>query len=114
MKRLVEFPLEGGGSAIVEVDEPAPPGTRPASRAGKVDEEASQTFEASLDRVKPLSAALIGRMRDLAEPPDEIAIQFGVKLSGSLGAIIASASGEANYSVTLKWQRPKADVGASA
>ena len=47
MKRLVEFPLEEGGSIVVEVDEPESGGT---VRAGREDtiEKAKETFEQGL------------------------------------------------------------------
>jgi hypothetical protein len=32
-------------------------------------------------------------------------VEFGIKLSGEVGAILAKASGEANISVTLKWEK---------
>ena len=48
MKRLIEFPLEEGGSIVVEVDEPAPEGgVVRAARPGEVAAKAGQTFEAT-------------------------------------------------------------------
>jgi NTP-dependent ternary system trypsin peptidase co-occuring protein len=41
----------------------------------------------------------------MAEPPDEIAIEFGVKLSADVGAIIARTGGEANFKISLRWQK---------
>jgi hypothetical protein len=34
-----------------------------------------------------------------------VEVKFGIKMSGELGAIIASGSGEVNYEITLKWKR---------
>ena len=44
MKRLVEFPLEEGGSIVVEIDEPETGGTVRAGREDKI-EKARETFE---------------------------------------------------------------------
>jgi Trypsin-co-occurring domain 1 len=36
--------------------------------------------------------------------PEEIEMEFGFSLSAGAGVIIASASTEANYRVTLRWK----------
>jgi len=59
MKRLIEFPLQDGGSIVVEVDEPASEGgvTR-AARPGEIAARASQTFEAALERIQPAAGII--------------------------------------------------------
>lgn len=107
MKRLIEFPLEAGGSIVVEVDEPEPEGgVVRVARPGEVAEQARETFEAALERLKPASNAIIGKLRSLSDPPDEVSVEFGLKMNAQLGAVvIASAGAEANYKVTLTWKR---------
>ena len=106
MKRLIEFPLEEGGSVWVEVDEPEPPGgVVRAARPTEMMTKASQTFEEALDRIRPAADVLIAKLRGLSDPPDEMAVQFGLKLSAEAGAVVAAASAEANYTVTLTWKR---------
>ncbi len=104
MKRLIEFPVQAGGQLLVEVDEPESPGGMVrAARPGEVAEQAQQTFEDALDKIKPAAQAIITKLQGLHDAPDEIAVEFGVKLSASAGAFIASAGVEANYKVALKW-----------
>ena len=107
MKRLVEFPLEDGSTIMVEVDEPERAGgTTRVSRGGeKTVEKANQSFEAALDKVKPTANAVISKLRDLYDPPDEISVEFGLKLSAKAGVFLAAAGVEANYKVTLKWKK---------
>ena len=107
MKRLIEFPLEAGGSIVIEVDEPEPEGgVVRVARPGEVAEQARETFEAALERLKPASNAIIGKLRSLSDPPDEVSVEFGLKMNAQLGAVvIASAGAEANYKVTLTWKR---------
>jgi hypothetical protein len=38
--------------------------------------------------------------------PEEIALEFGVKVSGEVGWFFAKASGEASINVTLTWRKP--------
>jgi hypothetical protein len=103
MKRLIEFPLQDGGSMVVEVDEPAPEGVVKAARPGEVAARAKETLEDALDKIKPAAQAVVTRLRELHDAPDEIGVEFGIKLSAEAGAFVASAGVEANYKVTLKW-----------
>lgn len=53
MKHLIEFPLEDGGTILVEVEVPEAPGMVPAARgAAEVVQKAGQTFEAALDKIR--------------------------------------------------------------
>ena len=106
MKRLIEFDLEDGGSILVEVEEPEG-AVVPAARAGGVPEKARQTFEAALEKIKPAAGTIIAKLRGLSDPPDEVGVEFGLKLSAEAGAFVASAGTEANYKVTLTWKREK-------
>jgi hypothetical protein len=112
VKRLVEFPLEGEGTILVEVDEPEPKGgVVQAGRPGEIAVRASQTFEAALERIKPAAGAIIVKLRGLANPPDEVEVEFGLKLSAEAGAFIASAGTEANFTVKLTWEREERGNG---
>ncbi len=107
MKRLVEFPLEDGSNIWVEVDEPEGAGwnERVSRRGDKTVEKANQSFEKALDKVKPTANAVISKLRDLSYSPDEITVEFGLKFNAKAGAVLAAAGIEANYKVTLKWNK---------
>ncbi len=108
MKRLIEFPLEGGGSIVVEVEEPEGLGTVPVSRKGAgVPERAQKSFEEALEGIRPAAQVLIAKLRGLHDPPDEIEVEFGLKMNAEAGAIVAAAGVEANYKVKLTWKREK-------
>lgn len=104
--RLVEFPLQDGGTVLVQVDE-APPGpaTRGLGNRHVVTEQAQQTFEDAIARIQPAAQALISRLRALTDAPDEVGVEFGLELSAEAGAFIASASTTANFKVSLAWHR---------
>jgi Trypsin-co-occurring domain 1 len=105
MKRFVEFPLEGGGSVLVETDAP---GSGPVTRGGPADavERAAQTFESTLHSVRDAARTLLEQMHDLPRQPESVQVQFGVKLSGKLGAVLTTVSGEANFVLQMTWNRP--------
>ena len=105
MKRLVEFPLEDGTTIIVEVDEPETEGVVRAGRADEIVKKVQYTFEEALNRVKPAAETIIAKLRDLSSAPDQVEVEFGLKLSAEAGAFFASASAEANFVITLSWSR---------
>lgn len=112
MKRLVEFPLEDGSIVLIESDEPEAKG--PIVRGigpREMAERAEQTFESALGRIKPVAGAVIAKLRDLSDPPEQVEIEFGIKLGAKAGAFITSADAEATFKVTLTWKRaPKENV----
>jgi hypothetical protein len=118
VKRLVEYRIdpEGKQTVVVEVDEPLE--ETGEERAGflswKSPTPASEDLEGSFDRITPAANLLMSKLRGLAERPDEATIEFGVKLTGTAGAILASAGVEANFNVTLTWKRHETSAtGAS-
>ncbi len=105
MKQWIEFPLEEGGVLVVEVEVPEGAGMVPATRGAETIQKARQTFEAALARLRPAAQAIIRQLRTLHDPPDEIEVEFGLKMHAEAGLVIAAASTEANYKVRLKWER---------
>jgi len=108
MKKLVEFPLESGGTVIVEVNEPSEEGTiERVARFGEVSARANKSLEATLEQITPAAEAILKRFTGLSQLPDEIEVEFGLKLNAEVGAFVASGSIEANYVIKLKWVREK-------
>ena len=116
MQRLVEFPLEGGGSVVVDVGGAGGLGSRETARgnvtrglgAGEVVARTGETFEAAFARIRPAATAAIVGFRTLSDQPQEIEIEFGVQLSADVGAIVAHTAAEANFRVTLRWKPDEA------
>ena len=73
----------------------------------QIVERVGQTFEAALDKVRPAAAVIIEKLQDLSQAPNEIGVEFGIKIGAKGNAFITSADTEANFKVTLKWQANK-------
>jgi Trypsin-co-occurring domain 1 len=101
---LVEVPLRSGDVIAVEVDD-QDAGIVRAARPGEVIATATSSFEAALERLQPMAQTLVDKLGNLAERPDEMGIEFGMKLNVDAGLVIARTSGEANFKVTLQWRR---------
>ena len=48
---------------------------------------------------------MLNQLRDLADSPGEIQVEFAIKLTTDARIIIAKAGAEANFRVNLKWTR---------
>jgi hypothetical protein len=107
MKRLVEFPLDQGGTVLIEIEEPtAGPVTRGVGKdRTALVEAADKSFEDATAAVTPAARSLLARLRAVDGPPDEIGIVFGVQLSAQTGAFIASVAAQANFTVSMTWRR---------
>jgi hypothetical protein len=102
MAYLVEFPIGEGDTITVEMDDDQLAGFTPASvQPGAIVATATDSFETAIDRLMPAMRAISDRLKRLA--PDEITLAVGVKVTAAAGVIVAKASGEANFTVTLKW-----------
>ena len=109
MSQLVEFPLEDGSTILVQVADaarqPGAPVTRSVrSSSDQVTERAATSFEGALDRIRPITAKIIERIRSIEDSPDEIQVEFGIDLHAELGAFVASASTDANFKLSLTWK----------
>jgi hypothetical protein len=106
MKRYVEFAIEPPGTTvIVEVEVPDEAGYERAARPGDLAVQAGQSFEQALEKVRPIAQAVLSKLRSVGEALDEVAVEFGLKLDGKWGVIVASGGVEANFKVALKWKR---------
>lgn len=104
MKRLVSYPLEAGGSILIEVEDSAAGPVRRGLQPDQIIETVGNSFEAAIDAIKPAAVAIAGRFRDFAGGPEDVEIEFGLKFTGQAGAIIASASTEAQFRVKMIWK----------
>lgn len=101
MKHLVEFPLESGGTIVVEVDDDLS-GPARVSR-GDTLVKAKETVEEAINKILPVTKGIIEKFKHMESKPDEIELSFGVKLNTSFGAVLASTSAEANFDITMRW-----------
>lgn len=90
----------GSGTVLVEVDENSYGVDHPArNEQGILD--AGRRLEEALASVRPAATAAVEAMRELA--PEQMQIEFGVKLSGYAGAIIARTSADGHFILRMSW-----------
>ena len=110
MGKIIELELESGGTVLVEaegVEESGGEGgmRRASGGAEEAIKKGSGTFDAVMENVRDSANVLIEKLRELSKAPDEIAVEFGVKVNVEGKAFIASAGAAANFKIALKWKK---------
>ena len=72
-----------------------------ASDEPGVAARARRTLEQALTDLRPSLRRVVGMVRDLA--PSQATVEFGIKMGGETGVIVAKGTAEANFTITLSW-----------
>jgi hypothetical protein len=108
MKRLIEFTTEDSDIIIVESYDSVSEGGRvQVGSVTDIAEKAQKTFESAIEKIRPAASILISKLKDMSQSPNEVRVEFGIKLSAQAGAIITSAESEATFKITLSWKNSK-------
>lgn len=108
MDTVVRYLVGDSSSVLVEVDEDTY-GVEAVSRTSGGVVEAGQRLESALDSVREAAQATLETLGKLS--PQTVEVEFGIKLAGEAGALIAKTSAEGHFTVRLSWspdQRSKA------
>ena len=77
--------------------------------------EASESLEQVVGRIGPIVKGIVSEIRQSAEWPDEVEVEFAVKISADSNLVIARAGGEANFRIALRWgEHPRVRLWPSA
>ncbi len=96
----MRYQVGDGSSVLVEVDEDTY-GVEAVSRTSEGVLEAGQRLESVLAGVRDAAQAALDAMSKLS--PETVEVEFGIKLAGEAGALIAKASAEGQFTVRLSW-----------
>jgi len=69
-------------------------------------EKSKQAIERSMTTVKRMAKKAIKTIQAIpvSERPHTFQFQFGIKLSGDVGAVVAKAGAETAFTVTMTWE----------
>lgn len=70
---------------------------------GQVVAKAHVTLEQALTTLKPPLQKMMHVLKDLA--PDEAEVEFGLKVGGETGMIIAKGTAEVNFVIRMSWKK---------
>ena len=69
---------------------------------GKIADLARVTLDEALAKLKPSLHKVVQLLKDLS--PDETVVEFGLKIGGETGVIIAKGTAEVNFTVRMSWK----------
>lgn len=105
MKNLLEFKLNDGESAYMQITETKTQteqrGSRDSNRENTI--EAPRSFEDAIKCVAPIGNALLTSLKDI-NTPDEIDLEFSISFNGKAGVVFTSVESEASFKVHIKWK----------
>jgi len=104
--RVVSYDLEDGHVEI-EVQGEVPHGIERASIGGRTVERAQVAFAEAVAVARDVADTLHASFARAASRPDEVELEFGLKLSGSSGVVVSAASIEASLRVKCTWRALK-------
>jgi hypothetical protein len=110
---LLAFPVKSDTSDEMDISDPSdfvivevtdlPAGISRASRPGDIAAKATKSLDAALDIIRPVATALVTKVNMLDEPPHEVSVEFGVKLTAKTGAVLVESQAEGHIKVSISW-----------
>lgn len=80
--------------------------------SGRDIAQAPETLARAFDRLGSALSTILLKLRSAEHAPDEIQMEFGLKLGGETGLIFAKGTAEANFAVTVTWAKPPSSGSA--
>lgn len=106
MGYLLTVPVEVGSeeTLVFEVDrgEVSEDLVLASTDPGKVADRARVTLEEALGKLKPSLEKIVGLLKELS--PGETVVEFGLKIGGETGVIVAKGTAEVNFAVRMSWK----------
>lgn len=100
MDAVMRYQVGASSSVLVEVDEETY-GVEAVARTSGGVLEAGQRLESALSSVCDAAQATLNTLKKLS--PETVEVEFGIKLAGEAGALIAKTSAEGHFTVRLSW-----------
>jgi hypothetical protein len=103
---LVRVPLESGEFIVAEVDNLDIPGgdvILAAPEPGKALAEMQTKLGTGLRRIRPAVTELVEALKD--SRPDSVCVEFGLKIGGETGVILAKGTAEVNFKISMEWKQ---------
>jgi hypothetical protein len=106
MSDLVRFESKRGVTVLVEAADPVTGRVvRGGGRPAAVISEAGESLEQVVGKIGPVIQGVVTQLREGADWPEQVEVEFAVKISADSSVIIARAGGEANFRVCMRWSK---------
>ncbi|MEV6297210.1 CU044_2847 family protein [Streptomyces sp. NPDC051896] len=95
--------LGDGTSVRVELADEESGFDRVGRGPGGLARSSAETLQEALDHIRPALDTMASSVRQMVHRPDKVSVEFGIKLAAEAGVVVAKATSEANFTVTLEW-----------
>lgn len=113
MTYLLGVPVEANSDEILEVEadpRDVPEGLVLASpEPGIIVDRAKVSLDEALTKLKPSLQRIARTLKELS--PDEAEVEFGLKIGGETGVIVAKGTAEVNFVVRITWKSASQEPG---
>jgi hypothetical protein len=76
VNRLISYPLEAGGSVLIEVEDAVGGPVTRGLHPDQLIETVGNSFEAAIEAIKPAAVAVAAKFRDFADAPEDVEIEL--------------------------------------
>ena len=101
-RMIVELP---NGSSVYFGGGGDNPGLSEIDVGDDIVKASSERFKKALGSLGEIVKMLEASVGDLAKRPDKVEMEFGAKISGKCDLWVVSGEGEADFKVTLTWDK---------
>lgn len=103
MTSVGDMQLGDGTSVRVELADGESGFDRVGRGPGGLARSSAETLQEALDHIRPALDTMASSVRQMVHRPDKVSVEFGIKLAAEAGVVVAKATSEANFTVTLEW-----------
>jgi hypothetical protein len=72
---------------------------------GELADRAKVTLEEALEKLRPSLEKFVESLKNLS--PDETTVEFGLRVGGETGLIVAKGTADANFAIRMTWSSEK-------
>jgi hypothetical protein len=92
-----------GGTAVFETDADLVPVDTEGVPGEGLTARARVSFQEALEQLRPTLSSVSRTLREMG--PDEAEVEFGLKVGGETGVVVAKGTVGVNFAVRLVWRR---------
>jgi len=97
-----EKTVDPGPIILVEFDQKGL--AKVTARPEDMAEKSARAVDRAMDTIQAMAARVAATVKGLAEKPQEVEVDFGLKLDAVAGALIARTGVEASINVKITWK----------
>jgi hypothetical protein len=98
------FKIDENAPVLVEFT--ARPGVQQvALRPAEVAKKSAEALDSAMNTIHSMARRVVATVEALADPPSQVEVEFGLKLTADAGVFITRAGADCTIGVKLSWER---------